>query len=89
MSGNCDVVVIDKKFDVESLGNCEPCSFSIVTFLLRTIRAKAEDDLVAVSERNSVDKRPYMRYPVRKWLTRVEKKVQKHTTYVQVALMRI
>jgi hypothetical protein len=58
MSSKCHIVVIDEKFDVESLGNCEPCSFSIVTFLLRTIRAKAEYGLVAVSERNTVDMRP-------------------------------
>lgn len=63
---NCDIIVVDEKFDVESLGNCEPRSFSIVTFLLRAIRAKAENGLVAVSERNTVDKRPCMRYSVRK-----------------------
>lgn len=63
---NCDVIVVDKNLDVESLGNCEPCSFSIVTFLLRSIRAKTENGLVAVSERDTVDKRPCMRYSVRK-----------------------
>jgi len=58
VSSNRDIVVIDEKFDVESLGNCKSRSFSIVTFLLRAIRAKAENDLVAVSERNAVDQRP-------------------------------
>jgi hypothetical protein len=63
---NCDIIVVNEKFDVESLGNCEPSRFSIVAFLLRTIRAKAENSLVTVSERNTVDKRPCMRYLVRK-----------------------
>ena len=62
VSRNGDIIVIDKKFDVESLGDCKSCSFSIITFLLRAIGAKAEDDLIAVSEGNTVDKRPCMGY---------------------------
>ena len=66
VSSNCDIIVVDEKFDIESLGNSESCSFSIVTFLLRAVRAKAENDLIAVSERNTVDKSPYVIYSVRK-----------------------
>jgi len=58
VSSNCDIIVIDEQFDVESLGDCEPCSFSIVAFLLRAIRAKAENCLVTIGEGNAVDKWP-------------------------------
>ena len=50
VSSKCDIIIIDEKFDIESLGNGKPCSFRIVTFLLRAIRAEAEDSFVAVSE---------------------------------------
>ena len=65
VSSNRDIIVINEKFDVESLSNGEPCGFGIVTFLLRAIRAKAEKGLIAVSERYTVDQRPYT-YSVRK-----------------------
>ena len=74
MSGKCDIIVIDEKFDVESLSNCQPCSFSIVTFLLRAIRAKAENGLVAVSERNTVNKRPCITLLVEKIVNPSRKK---------------
>ena len=75
VSGKCDIIVIDEKFDVESLGNCEPCSFSIVTFLLRAIRAEAKNGLVAVSERNTVDMRPCIRLLVEKMIANSTRKV--------------
>jgi hypothetical protein len=52
-----------EQFDIESLGNREPCSLSVVTFLLRAIRPKAENGLVTVSKSNAVNKRPILRYP--------------------------
>ena len=92
VSSKCDIIVIDEKFDVESLRNGEPCSFSVVTFLLRAIRAETENGLVAVSERNTVDMRPCIKLLVEKIANPLKlhiKKRRKHTTYAQVALMRI
>jgi hypothetical protein len=57
VSRNGDILVIDEQFDVQSLGYREPCSLSVVTFLLRAIRPKAENGLVTVSKSNAVDKR--------------------------------
>ena len=81
VSGKCDIIVIDEKFDVESLGNCESCSFSIVTFLLRAIRAKAENGFIAVSERNAVDVRPCIKLLVEKMIANPSRK-KKNTPHM-------
>ena len=39
VTGNGNVIVIDKEFDVEVLSDCQPSSLCIVTLLLRSIRA--------------------------------------------------
>ena len=86
VSRNGDVIVIDEQFDVESLGNREPCSLSVVTFLLRAIRPKAENGLVTVSKSNAINKRPILRYPD-EVITNLDNEL-KRTTYAPVVRMR-
>lgn len=55
---NGDVVVIEEELDVQALGDSETGSLSVVTLLLRAVRAEEDDRLALVSKGNTVDHGP-------------------------------
>lgn len=60
VTSNGDVIIVDEDFDVEVLSNCQPSGLCIVALLLRSVGTQAEDDLVTVSQGNTVDHRPHV-----------------------------
>jgi len=60
VTGNGNVIVVNEEFDVEVLSDCQPGGLCVVTLLLRSIRTQAEDDLVPVGQRNTVDHGPHV-----------------------------
>ena len=59
-AGNGDAIVVDEEFYVEVLSDCKPSGLCVVTFLLRSIRTQAEDDLVTVGQSDTVDHGPHV-----------------------------
>ena len=55
-----DIIVIDDDLHVQVLCNRESSRLSIVAFLLRAIRTKTEDILVAIGKRDAIDQGPHM-----------------------------
>ena len=55
-----NVIVVNEEFDVEVLSNRQPSSLCVVTLLLRSIRAQAEDDFVAVGQGDTINHGPHV-----------------------------
>lgn len=55
-----DVVVVDKELDVQALGDGQPGGFRVVSFLLRAVRAEAEDRPRLVGHGDTVDQGPHV-----------------------------
>jgi hypothetical protein len=66
MSSNGDVIIIDQQFHVQALSNSQPRCLRVVAFLLRTVRAETEHNLVAVGDRHAIDHCPQMTKTVRR-----------------------
>ena len=60
VSSDGDVIIVDEKFDVEILSNCQPSGFRIVTLLLRSVGTQTEHGFVAIGQGNAVDHGPHM-----------------------------
>jgi hypothetical protein len=60
MPSDGDVIVIDDDLHVQALCNGQASRLGVVTFLLRSIGAKAEDGLVAIGKRDAIDHGPQM-----------------------------
>ena len=60
VTGDGNVIVVDEEFYVKILSDCEPSGLCVVTLLLRSIGTQTEDDLVTVSQSDTVDHRPHV-----------------------------
>lgn len=60
VSSDGDIIVINDDLYVQILCNCESSCLGVVAFLLRAIRAKTEDSLVAIGKRDAIDQGPHM-----------------------------